>query len=217
MRFAMLYSCGKDSALALGRMVAEGHEPVCLITTYNREAGRSWFHGITEELLDAVSASLGIQLLTCVCTSDSYERKIEAALEQARLTGAEAAVFGDIDIQKHLDWNEERCKSIGLECIVPLWQEQRKRLVSEVVAKGYKAVIKCVDLACLDASYLGETLDEGVVRRIEQDGVDACGENGEYHTFVYDGPIFSRPVPIKQGESHCSDTHAFIDITLNQT
>ena len=214
MKFAMLYSCGKDSALALYRMISEGHEPVCLITTYNEEANRSWFHGIQTSLLNAVSKSLRIPLLTCRCTGDTYQAKVEEALSQAKGQGAEAAVFGDIDIQDHLDWNQERCDAAGLTCVVPLWQQQREALVNESIKAGFKALIKCVDLSSLDKTFLGEILDEKTIARIAAKGADVCGENGEYHTFVFDGPIFNDPVPIVVGEIFDFETHAVIDITL---
>ena len=107
MKFAMLYSCGKDSALAFHRMVTAGHVPVCLIITYNSAANRSWFHGITTDLLEAVENSMGIPVIRCICTGDTYESEVERCLTEARRRGAKAAVFGDIDIEDHLAWNRE--------------------------------------------------------------------------------------------------------------
>lgn len=211
----MLYSCGKDSALALHRMIRKGHIPVCLIVTFNEQADRSWFHGVTEDLLDEVSASLDIPIIRCACTGETYQSEVERCLVQARDKGAEAAVFGDIDIEDHKIWNLTRCEATGLECILPLWQEPRETLVSEVIEEGFKALVKCVDLSCLDESFLGETLDEELVDRIKATGADACGESGEYHTFVFDGPLFKTPIPIQIGEKIVFDTHAVIDITLH--
>lgn len=216
MKFAMLYSCGKDSALALHRMISEGHEPVCLITTFNEDAGRSWFHGVTPELLESVSIRTNIPLITCSCSGSTYQTSLEGALRQAKEQGAEAAVFGDIDIEDHLNWNRDRCSAVDLECVMPLWQESRRALVHEAIDAGFKAVIKTVDLAALDESFLGKTLDRHVVAQIEERGVDVCGENGEYHTFVYDGPLFLEPLPIALGEKLCLGTHSVIDITLDR-
>lgn len=216
MRFAMLYSCGKDSALALERMLSAGHEPICLITTYNKDAGRSWFHGVDDDLLDAVSESLGIPLLKCVCTGDTYVSEMERCLNEARELGAEAAAFGDIDIEDHLTWNQERCAATGLTCMVPLWQESREALVHEVLDKGFKTVVKCVDLERLDSELLGEVLAPAVLSQITAAGADICGENGEYHTFVYDGPIFKKPVNIHVGEKLDFGSHGVVDITLDR-
>ncbi|MCC8122947.1 MAG: diphthine--ammonia ligase [Oscillospiraceae bacterium] len=212
MKFAMLYSCGKDSALALHRMIAQGHTPVCLIITYNSAADRSWFHGVTNDLLDAVEEHMRIPIIRCICTGDTYASEVERCLIAARQSGAEAAVFGDIDIKAHLTWNQERCNRAGLLCITPLWHASRKKLVDEVIDAGFKAVIKCVDLAYLDESFLGETLDRELVRRITATGADICGENGEYHTFVYAGPTYRNPLSICLGEKINLGTHAVIDI-----
>ena len=214
MKFAMLYSCGKDSALALHRMISEGHTPVCLIVTFNKDAGRSWFHGINNELLHEVSSSLGIPIVRCICTGDTYESEVERCLAQARDAGAEAGVFGDIDIEDHRKWNQDRCDAAGITCMLPLWQQQRESLVSETINEGFKAAIKCIDLSCLDASFLGETLDAALMDRIRATGADVCGENGEYHTFVFDGPIFKTPIPIRLGKKITFNTHAAIDIML---
>ncbi len=214
MKFAMLYSCGKDSALALSRMIDEGHTPVCLIVTYNKDADRSWFHGVTIDFLDAVSESLDIPVIRCVCTGETYQTEVERCLIEARARGAEAAVFGDIDIEDHRIWNKERCAHAGLEYVLPLWQESRTALTTEVIDKGFKALIKSVDLSRLDQSFLGETLDKTLVERITATGSDACGENGEYHTFVYDGPLFKTPISLHLGEKIDLGTHAVIDLCL---
>ena len=212
MNFVMLYSCGKDSALALHRMISQGHSPVALITTYNNEANRSWFHGITTDLLSAIEKSTGILIIRCICTGDTYESAVERCLTEARKMGAEAAVFGDIDIEEHLAWNRERCTVAGLKCVNPLWHESREALVREAIDAGFKAMIKCVDLIHLDESFLGETLDSELMERIAATGSDICGVNGEYHTFVYDGPIYHALIPLSLGEKINLGNHAVIDI-----
>ena len=214
MKFVALYSAGKDSMLSLYRMIQQGHTPLCLIIMYNKEADRSWFHGVTTDLLEATANSLGIPIERIVCTGDSYVEDQERKLREVRERGAEAAVFGDIDIEGHREWNEERCENTGLACIMPLWHEPREALVAEFIESGFKAMIKSVDLSCLDESFLGKVLDERVVEELVAAGSDACGENGEYHTFVFDGPLFSHPLPIRTGEIVNFTTHAAIDIVL---
>jgi len=215
MKFAMLYSCGKDSALALYRMITEGNIPVCLIITYNSVANRSWFHGITSDLLEAVEDSTGIPVIRCICTGDTYESEVERCLTEARRMGAKAAVFGDIDIEDHRIWNRKRCERAGLQCLNPLWHESREALVYETIDAGFKAIIKCVNLAHLNEAFLGQTLDRELVGRIAASGSDICGENGEYHTFVYNGPIFKKPIPIYLREKINLGNHTIIEITLN--
>ncbi len=199
MNFAMSYSGGKDGALALYRMIQKGHKPVALITTVNLKEKRSWFHGIEETLLKAVSDSLSIPLLVCACTPEDYTHSFEEGLREARRLGAEACVFGDIDIEGHREWNEARCRNAGIDCILPLWQQDREALVYEMLDAGFRAKIKIIDAHRLDASFLGQDLSQPLLERMKAVGVDICGENGEYHTFVYDGPIFSHPVSFTLG------------------
>lgn len=200
MEFVMSYSGGKDSALALYRMIEEGHTPVALLTTVNRDQERSWFHGIGDSLLQAVSESLHIPLLACVCTADNYNQSFEESLKKARELGAEACVFGDIDIEEHKSWDQDRCRHAGLRRVLPLWQQSREELVYEALRAGFRAKIKIVNGSKLDPSYLGQDLSLPLLAKMKEAGVDICGENGEYHTFVYDGPIFSFPVPFVMGE-----------------
>jgi uncharacterized protein (TIGR00290 family) len=214
MRFAMSYSSGKDGALALWRMIEAGHEPICLLVTFNDEAGRSWFHGINAELLAAASESMGIPLIECHTSGKDYHLGLEKGLAQAAELGATACVFGDIDIDEHLEWNTERCTNTGLECIVPLWKQDREALVSEVLDAGFKAIIKCVESKWLSDDFLGKTLTPDLVEQIRETGSDVCGENGEYHTFVYDGPTFRKPLAIKLGDIIDLGAHSAIDVSL---
>ena len=215
-KFVISYSCGKDSALALHRMLQQGHQAVGLLVMINREQNRSWFHGVDKPLLEAVSRSLRIPLLCGECEGEDYAAAMEAALARAKAAGADAAVFGDIDIEDHRRWSSERCAAAGLEPIFPLWGEKRLALVEEVIDLGFKAMIKCVDKNRVDPRLLGATLSRALVEEIAASGADPCGENGEYHTFVYDGPTFSFPLTVKQGRVIDFGTHAAIDLRLLQ-
>lgn len=212
MKFAISYSGGKDSALSLYRMIIKGHTPVALITTVNIKDQRSWFHGIQYELLLAVSNSLQIPLITCECDPNNYVESFEEGLNKAKQMGADSCVFGDIDIEEHKCWNEERCKSVGLHCILPLWQQGRETLVYEMLSVGFKAMIKIVQNTKLDDSFLGQDLTISLIEKIKAIGVDTCGENGEYHTFVYDGPFFTYPIPLEINGIIDFGTHKALDI-----
>ena len=216
MNFVMSYSGGKDGALAFYKMVADGHVPVALITTINIEQKRSWFHGIQRELLEAVSDSIGIPLIACECISTEYENAFEKGLVKAIGMGAEACVFGDIDIEKHKLWNEKRCENAGLECVLPLWKQNREALVNEVIGVGFKALVKIVQSDKLDDSFLGKDLTTSLLKKIKSTGSDVCGENGEYHTFVYDGPVFNEAIPLKVDEILDFGTHKAIDISIKK-
>lgn len=197
MKFVISYSCGKDSTLALHKMLAAGHQPVGLLVMVNQQAQRSWFHGVEPELLAAIADCLQIPLICCYSRGDGkdYHTVLEEGLRQAKDLGATACVFGDIDIQDHFDWGVARCQAVGLQAVFPLWQRNRRENTEEILALGYQCLIKCIRNQDLPQRFLGNILDAAMVAEMAALGVDVCGENGEYHTLVVDGPIFRRPVP----------------------
>lgn len=211
-KFAASYSGGKDSALALYRALQAGMEPVAMITTYNTNMGRSWFHGIPRELLEQVAQSIGIPLILIPTEGQDYEEKFARELIKLRRQGAEACVFGDIDIPSHLKWGQDICREAGLEACFPLWQEPRRALVEEFVDSGFTARITVVDTARLSDRHLGRKLSREVMASIEAEGADVCGENGEYHSFVSDGPMFSRPVDFRFGEKQLRGRYAVLPL-----
>lgn len=199
MKFVLSFSTGKDCMNSLHRMVQAGHEPLYLMVMYNEEGGRSWFHGAEGALLEALSDSLGIPLLRCNTAGEDYHLSMERCLRQAKQHGAEACVFGDIDIEQHRRWNEARCEAAGIKAIMPLWEEDRDKLVHEVVDYGYKCLIKCLHPEQLPERFLGKIIDNELLAEMKNFNIDLCGENGEYHTIVVDGPLFSYPIPYKLG------------------
>lgn len=201
MKFVMAFSTGKNSMLALHRTIKEGHEPVGLIVMYNDKENRSWFHGANMPLLEEMSASLGIPLLCAVTNGNDYDIKMEQALTQAKKLGAEACVFGDIDIDEHKTWDLQRCQNAGMKGLVPLWKENRVSLVEEVINDGYKCLIKCVHTDMMPKAFLGKYLDKKLLDEMRPFGFDLCGENGEYHSVVVDGPLFSHPIKHTLGET----------------
>ncbi len=194
MKFVASFSGGKDSVLALHEMAAAGHEPVALLVMYRPEAGRSWVHGIGPQLLSAISDALEIPLLCCEADAENYNDRMEQGLGQARQMGAEACVFGDIDMDLHRQWDEARCAAAGLKAVLPLWGRDRLELVRRALDLGYRCLIKCVRTGVLPENWLGEALCQAHVEQMLAMGVDACGENGEYHTVVVEGPLFHHPV-----------------------
>lgn len=203
MKFVLSFSGGKDSILALHRMVEAGHEPVALLVMYLEDARRSWVHGIDDEMLHALSDALRIPLLRCAARGETYASDMEQALLQAKELGAQACAFGDIDITEHRTWDEERCKAVGLTPALPLWGRNRAENVRDAIALGYRCIIKCVRSGILPETLLGQPLNEEVLDEMEKYGVDLCGENGEYHTIVVDGPLFRHPIEIEnQGTVH---------------
>lgn len=196
-KFVMSFSGGKDSMLALYRMIRKGYEPVALLTTAKKNEDKSWTHGLSNDLLKKVSESLNIPLLIVECDVDEYERRFEETLLKARNMGAYICAFGDIDIEDHKKWDTDRCKAANLNAEFPLWQEDREKLVHEFIDSGFITVIKTVNLKYMGEVFLGKVLTKDVIEDIKLTGSDACGENGEYHTFVVDGPLFKNKIAFK--------------------
>ena len=211
-KFVASYSGGKDSVLAIHRAVHAGLVPLELITTYNTDMNRSWFHGITENIIKKVSDSLAIPIRLIRTSGDQYEENFEKALADAKNRGTEVCVFGDIDIEGHLEWCSSRCEKVGLIPYFPLWQESRKKLVCEFIDSGFLAIITIVDTSRMPKNFLGEILSRKVADLIEESGADICGENGEYHTFVFDGPIFNNKIDFVEKEKLERDKYYILSI-----
>ncbi|MDD5879382.1 MAG: ATP-binding protein, partial [Clostridiales bacterium] len=129
-------------------------------------------------------------------------------LKEAKKMGATSVVYGDIDIEQHKKWGIDRAEHAGLDYEFPLWQEDREKLVHEVIDSGFKAVIKKVNLDYMSEDFLGKTLTKELIEKIKSEGIDPCGENGEYHTFVVDGPIFDYKIDIKYDKSKIEENYA---------
>lgn len=212
MRFAMSYSCGKDSTLALHKMLEQGHEAVCLVVVVNEAAGRSYFHGADYAMLERYSEALALPMITCPAEGASYQAAFERGLEKAKEMGAEAACFGDIDIEQNRRWEEDRCTAAGLIPCFPLWQRGREEIVRELIRLGYRCLIKSVDRTVLPAELLGTPVSEAAILAMRAAGVDVCGENGEYHTLAVDGPVFQKPLSFRMGDRIDLGDHAVIKI-----
>ncbi|AIY78900.1 diphthine--ammonia ligase [Clostridium botulinum] len=213
-KFIMSYSCGKDSTLALYRMIKAGHKPEVLLVTVDKKNSRSWFHGVPEKLIREMADSLNISLLLVDSEGgNDYESTFTKALICAREKhGIDFCVFGDIDLEPHRAWCTDRCNEASIEAVFPLWQENREDLVYEFIDSGFKTVIKNVKLKCMSEDFLGKVLTTDVVEQIKATGSDACGENGEYHTFVYDGPLFNYPINFSKKGIIKTQEYGYLDI-----
>lgn len=195
------WSGGKDSCLALHRVLARDDVRLaCLVTMLTEDGERSRSHGLSLQVLEAQAAAIGVPLLTASATWDDYERAMVGLLSSARRLGAEAAVFGDIDIPLHRAWEESVCNQAGLAALLPLWQEERLAILDEWWSAGFEARIVVAREGQVDRRYLGRVLDREVAAELTAIGVDACGENGEFHTLVTAGPRFHQPLVIEMGQ-----------------
>ena len=215
MKFAASYSGGKESALSIYEAMQQGHTPVLLITTFNTDKNRSHFHGIPEVVLERVSDSLGIPLLLVKTSGADYAINFEKALTQAKELGAEACIFGDIDIEGHRQWCDERCSNVGIKAMFPLWGKERKDAVYEFIENGFIANITVVNTKLVKDDILGLQLTKEVANIISAQGADICGENGEYHTFVSAGPIFKKPIHFSFDEKISENEYSILPINSN--
>ena len=211
-KFVASYSGGKDSIFAIYKAMRSGLSPLELITTYNTDANRSWFHGLTENIIQQVSNSLALPVRLIKTSGEQYEENFEKALANAKSRGAEACIFGDIDIAGHIEWCTARCENTGLIPYFPLLKEDRKKVVCDFIDAGFSAVITIVDTSRLSKDFAGQILSREVADAIEKSGADICGENGEYHTFVFDGPIFQNKIELNVGDKFEKDKYFILNI-----
>ncbi|HSW03052.1 diphthine--ammonia ligase [Aquabacterium sp.] len=187
------WSGGKDSMLALHRALDAGFQVEALLAMFDEGGERSRSHALPPALMQAQADALGIALVMRQASWADYESEFVDQLQRFAAIGLTHGLFGDIDLQPHRDWEERVCAAAGLRAELPLWQAPRRALVDELLALGYRARVVCVDARWLDASYCGREFDARFIADLPAN-VDACGENGEFHTFVFDGPRFAQPV-----------------------
>lgn len=185
MKFAASFSGGKDSTLAIKRMLDQGKEVVALIVSTKKGQDQSWTHNLDKKYFQEVARILGAEVFFTESGVEDYEALFEDALRESKVIGAEACIFGDIDIEGHLDWNRKRCAGAGLACLHPLEYEDRRAILEEFLDTGLEARIVKVNTDYLDESFIGRLLDRSLLEELSSyKGLDLCGENGEYHTRV---------------------------------
>lgn len=198
------WSGGKDSSLCLYKVLQAGEFDVSqLLTTVNSHYQRISMHGVRVELLEQQAASLAIPLtkilLPEIPDMDEYDNAMSAALQKLKADGVQAAIFGDIFLEDLRKYREEKLSLLDLKGVFPLWKIPTSELAREFIELGFKAVTVCVNEKYLDQSFAGRVIDNEFLNDLPP-SVDPCGEYGEFHSFVYDGPIFSKPIGVTKGE-----------------
>src|SRR5262245_1094730 len=187
------FSGGKDSCLALWRAQRAGLDVRTLLVMFEESGERSRSHAIPLPLIERQAQALGLELVVGRAGWKNYEAVFIATLQRLRASGHTTAVFGDIDLEPHREWEERVCAAADIRAQLPLWQEDRRALADEVIANGFRAVVVCTDSRFLPDEFCGREYDAAFLADLPAN-VDACGENGEFHTLVYDGPNFKAPV-----------------------
>jgi uncharacterized protein (TIGR00290 family) len=211
------WSGGKDSALALWVMREElGIEPSALLTTFTEDYDRVSMHGVRRELVGAQAVAAGLPLvevgIPAECPNEVYEERMEAALAAPPLAEADAIAFADLFLEEIRAYREERLRPTGKGALFPIWGRETGELAAEFVAAGFEAILVCVDPRRLDSAFAGRRFDRALLADLPA-GVDPCGENGEFHTFVHAGPIFAQPVAVEVGAIEERGGFVFADLT----
>jgi len=214
------WSSGKDSAWALHLLrIRDDVQVSGLLTTLNREAGRVAMHAVREELLDAQAAAAGLPLIKIFlphpCSNAAYETAMREAIARAKADGITHMAFGDLFLEDVRRYRETMLAGTGIQPIFPLWGQPTGQLADRMIAAGLRAHLTCVDPNQLSPDFAGRTFDEWLLEDLP-DGVDPCGERGEFHTFAYAGPMFQEPIPILPGEVITRDGFVFADLQLDQ-
>jgi diphthine-ammonia ligase len=212
--FFCSWSGGKDSCLALYRSIKNGGNPKALLTMMVENGKRSRSHGLPHDVIQSQADALGIPSLVRSTSWDDYEQTFVTTLKHFKEQNIEHGVFGDIDLAPHLEWVERVCSSVGIQAYEPLWQTARQKLLDEFLQLGFKSTIVAIKQDALDNSFLGRTLDKFAISDLKNAGIDASGEEGEYHTIVTDGPIFSRKLDIELNDEVVRNGYSFLDISL---
>ena len=199
----LCFSGGKDSVLALQALQSTPqYHVVALLTTVTSEYERVSMHGVRRALLHRQATALGLPLLEIAVpagsSNDVYERQMGQTFTQCRTDGIRHVAFGDIFLEDLRAYREHHTAAYGLTCVFPLWQRDTAALARTFIGEGFKAVVVCVDPRVLDPAFAGRAFDETFLADLPT-GVDPCGENGEFHTSVWNGPIFRHPIPVSRG------------------
>lgn len=212
----LAWSSGKDSAWALRTLRQRSDVEVAgLLTTFNEDAGRVSMHAVREALVEAQARALGLPLhkvkLPAECSNDQYNAAMERAMTHAKDVGITAVAFGDLFLEDVRNYREERLRAVDVDALFPLWGLDTHVLAREMVREGLKAHVTSVDTQQLGAQFAGRTFDDQFLDDLPAT-VDPCGERGEFHTFAYEGPMFTAPLSVTAGEVVTRGQFAYADV-----
>lgn len=213
--FVASWSGGKDSAMAYYRALQAGGIPQRLWTMFEEDKERSKSHALPFAVVEAQAEKLGVPLMIRGASWSSYEAQFLDAMQACKKLDIDHAVFGDIDLEDHLQWVQKTCAKVDMKAVHPLWLEPRRSLLEEFVAAGFEAYIVVVNTKMMPAHFIGRKFTIELMDELDALGIDSCGESGEFHTVVVDGPIFTERVPVVFSRQHERDSYVFLDVTLS--
>ncbi|HEV2729625.1 MAG TPA: ATP-binding protein [Terriglobales bacterium] len=217
-RILLSWSSGKDSAWALHLLRKNAdYEVTGLLTTFNQAADRVAMHAVRRNLVETQASAAGLPLwavpLPWPCSNDQYESIMAATCAKAVAEGIEGVAFGDLFLEDVRHYRERQLEGTGLAPIFPVWGLPTRALAEEMIASGLRARLTCVDTEKLDSSFVGREFDSALLSAFPPE-IDRCGERGEFHSFVYAGPMLTSPIPISLGETLIRERFAFADLML---
>ena len=214
MKAFVSWSGGKDSCLSCYEaMQSKDIEVSYLLNMISKDGKHSRSHGISSDLLRAQAKAIEIPIIQRKTTKETYEKEFKKTVLCLKKENVIAGVFGDIDVQEHRDWIERVCKELGIKAVFPLWKKKRKKIIEKFIESSFQAIVVAVNSKFLGKDWLGRRLDRKFVEELERlDNMDICGENGEYHTFVYDGPIFREPIRFVESKKTLREKNYFLEL-----
>lgn len=213
MRSIISWSGGKDSCFAMMNAREAGYEPTVLLNVMNETGQRSRSHGLPASILQQQAGAMHLPIELIESSWNDYEKNFTNALTDLRERFTIThAVFGDIDLQAHRDWEEKVTAAAGLQAILPLWQQDRKSLLLQMLDAGIETMIVSCN-AVMGPTFLGRMMTKDMIPELEKIGVDVCGENGEFHTLVVNCPLFNKRITVNRGEKQEHEGYWFLELT----
>lgn len=210
--YAASWSGGKDSCLACWKAISQGLKVSYLLNFVNKDSTRAMSHGLDHKLIALQAQAMNLPIIQQQVTWKTYEAGFKAALAELRLKGVTGLITGDIYLQEHKDWIDRVCGEVGIEAVLPLWGLDTAQLLADFIDASFKAIIVSVKTEIFGKEWLGRQVDNKLAAELYQLNIDPCGEGGEFHTFVYDGPLFRKSVRIINSTTVFRDDRWFLDI-----
>jgi diphthine-ammonia ligase len=210
--YAASWSGGKDSCFACWKATSQDLKVSHLLNFINTDSTKAMSHGLDSQLIALQAQAIGLPMLQQKVTWETYEAGFKDALERLKPKGITGLVTGDIYLQEHKDWIDRVCGEVGIKALLPLWGMDSANILTDFIDAGFKAIIVSVKAKLLGKEWLGRQVNKKLASELDQLGIDVCGEAGEFHTFVYDGPSFKKPVIIDSTSVISRNDHWTLDI-----
>ena len=211
MGYIASWSGGKDSCFACYQAILNGYDICYLLNFISKEYKRVSFHGTESKLIQLQAQAICISLLQKETTWNGYEKEFKEAVKSLIPIGVKGIVFGDIYLQEHRDWVERVCGDLGIEAIEPLWRKEPEKILFDFIEYGFEAIIVSAKSDLIDKEWIGRKVDKEFVKYLKDKNIDLCGENGEYHTLVTDGPLFKTKIEINKRKTITREGYWFLD------